>query len=58
MLVLYRHKQRQQEATWEIEEGEEDEQLEALLGIPLSSALGSVDKIHAEAIVLVIVFVV
>ena len=52
-----RHKQREQRVTWEIEEGEEDEQLEALLGIPLSSALGSVDKIHGEAIVLVIVFV-
>ena len=54
---LYRHKQRQQEAIWDIEDGEEDEQLEALLGIPLASALGSVDKIHGEAMVLVIVFV-
>ena len=56
VFLLCRHKTREQRTTWEIEEGDEDEQLEALLGMPLSAALGSVDKIHGEAIVLVIVF--
>ena len=53
--LLCRHKTREQRTTWEIEEGDGDEQLEALLGIPLSAALGSVDKMHGEVIVLIIV---
>ena len=54
-LFLNRTKQRQQETSWEQEAGEADEELEALLGMPLNAALGSVDRVHGEAIVLAIV---